>query len=194
MCYFSAFTKNFWINLLINVEDNNANPNDNQQRNVENQEDEANNAHNEHQVPTPTWQGEEGRIANFVNTMNTVLSDWEWEKVDKITMLDNCLIPIMKELIICLVGTGFVFAAILLILGLLFYPDPNAVGIVLPLIGFVEEGSRRLFCFRLSTFVVIATKLCISFRSPLQQWFKVAHKAARDDRYLVGEVLLNFTP
>ena len=31
-------------------------------------------------------------------------------------------------------------------------------------------------------------------RSKFEGWFQAAHDAARDDRYLIGEVLMNYDP
>ena len=38
----------------------------------------------------------------------------------------------------------------------------------------------------------VLAQLCLTMRSPLAHWFQAAHKVARDDRYLIGEVLMNY--
>jgi hypothetical protein len=52
----------------------------------------------------------------------------------------------------------------------------------------------RMLLFRTCMAFHIIVQLCSSFRLALESWFHAAHKAARDDRYLVGEVLMDYVP
>ena len=60
--------------------------------------------------------------------------------------------------------------------------------------GLVEHGRFRMMTLRLCMALHIIVQLCSAFRAPLEIWFQAAHKAARDDRYLIGEVLMNYEP
>ena len=51
-----------------------------------------------------------------------------------------------------------------------------------------------MISYQVFTTVSVLTELCRAYRGPLRNWFKRAHKTARDHRYLVGEVLLNYRP
>lgn len=55
-------------------------------------------------------------------------------------------------------------------------------------------GSHRLYIFRLATASTVSVQLSMAFRKQIQRWVVTIHKTARDDRYLIGEVLLNFQP
>lgn len=40
----------------------------------------------------------------------------------------------------------------------------------------------------------VMLQLCSASKARLEGWFHAAHEAARDDRYLIGEVLMNHNP
>ena len=56
----------------------------------------------------------------------------------------------------------------------------------------VVDGRHRLYVFRLASVSTLLVQLCISFRKHIQRWFGAVHKTARDDRYLIGEILMNY--
>jgi len=56
------------------------------------------------------------------------------------------------------------------------------------------SGSHRVYIFRLAAASTLFVQLCTAFRKQIQSWFGAVHKTARDDRYLIGEILLNYTP
>jgi hypothetical protein len=65
-------------------------------------------------------------------------------------------------------------------------------GVQLPFLGLVGIGSFGKTLFRLCMAVHILVQLASGFRSSIDGWFEAAHAAARDDRYLIGELLLNY--
>lgn len=48
--------------------------------------------------------------------------------------------------------------------------------------------------FRIMSGLVLVSRLSFACHTMLHHWFKAAHQAARDDRYLVGEVLMDYVP
>jgi len=166
-CYVGIFTKEYWHGLFLNFNENNIF--DNEQRN-----DGQNN------VIGKTWQGKNGKIYNFFYTIRLVLLNWEWDKIDEEQLLKNFTIPIIRELGLCLIGTitAFIFVS--------YFKT------YVPTISLIGYGRCRMFTFRLYALCMMLSRLCIVFRPQLHRWFKVAHKFARDDRYLIGEILLNY--
>jgi hypothetical protein len=70
----------------------------------------------------------------------------------------------------------------------------TAVAFIAPLVEAAGRQIEATAMFRiLSIFGMVLDSLNSSKRS-LKRWFQVAHKIARDDRYLVGEILLNYSP
>jgi len=61
-----------------------------------------------------------------------------------------------------------------------------------PIFGEIERGLFRQVSFRVCMVVHVVIQLCSAFRVQIEGWFEAAHSAARDDRYLIGEVLLNY--
>merc|ERR1719203_39444 len=161
MCYYGAFSKGFWQNLAINFNENNA-------QNAPDQNGEG---------TQDTRRGRNGKAANFVNTMIDVLERWEWEKVDSTVLIRNCLLPIAMELAICINCSFLMFVFVHYVFPIKLVPF------------FTDLGLYRIVCLRISLFMVITTRLCSSYNSVIHHWFQAAHKAARDDRYLIGEQL-----
>jgi len=175
MSYFGAFSRNFWQSLIMNMNENNN----------EQEENEANGNINEIQ----NWQGKDGIIYNFTNTLVSVFSGWEWDKVDSSVLLKSCMLPLVKEL-------GLLFCCSLFTFSVQSYIFPyvsstSFLSNILPSLS--DVGNYRRIAFLLCTLFVITTRLCFSCHTMLHHWFKAAHKAARDDRYLIGEELLDFT-
>ena len=61
-----------------------------------------------------------------------------------------------------------------------------------PLVGAMGIGVFRMLMFRSCMALHVLFQLCSAFREQLERWFEAAHSAARDDRYLIGEVLMNY--
>lgn len=193
MCYFQMFTKRFWADLIIGEGRANANADeqDNEpdgarqggdggrnnldRNNVAGGEDNA-------QVPVATeppkfiWQGKDGAIARAVESIKAFTSGWEWDKVDKQLLLEDCAFPISKHLAIAF---AIPVAAL-----------PFAASLT-------KAAGRQIGATAIFRIVAIATIIVDSINSSkqgLNRWFQAAHKIARDDRYLIGEILLNYSP
>jgi hypothetical protein len=69
-----------------------------------------------------------------------------------------------------------------------------AVAFVAPLVDAAGRQIGTTAMFRIFASVSTAIDFFNSSKRSLTRWFEVAHKVARDDRYLVGEILLNYSP
>jgi E3 ubiquitin-protein ligase MARCH6 len=120
---------------------------------------------------TGVWQGEDGIVGNSVQSIVAFANGWEWDKLDKKALLQDLSLPIFRHLAIsCLV--------------------PWAMAMFLSQAG-VDISTTVL------RLIIVATILIDYVRSnkeSLQRWFEAAHKIARDDRYLIGEILQNYSP
>lgn len=173
MCYFGAFSRRFWQGLVMNVNENNA-------------QEEAN-ANIEQGL---CWQGKDGRIYNFINSLVDILVCWEWDKVDSTVLLRNCMLPISKELGLLFFGSLFTFFTHMYIFP--YISSTSFLSSILPMLA--EIGFYRMITFRISAALVLTIRLCFVCHNMLHHWFQAAHRAARDDRYLVGEVLMDYIP
>jgi hypothetical protein len=184
------FTTSFWIDMVIGDAQGNANADENQDAGpagarqggindpgrIVNEEEINVQDEGVHIPERATWQGKDGAIAQTVESMKAFVLDWEWDKVDKQSLLQNCAYPVAKHLAIsCVVPT----AASLLIL---------------PLIDAMGKQVGPTSTFRIFAIVSIIVDFVNSSKSSLQRWFQVAHKIARDDRYLIGLRLQNYSP
>lgn len=61
-----------------------------------------------------------------------------------------------------------------------------------PVIGEVENALYRAVVFRTFAVVTLLAQFAAANRAALRRWFQAAHRAARDGRYLEGEILLNY--
>jgi E3 ubiquitin-protein ligase MARCH6 len=179
LCVKSVFTKQFWINignLIFVVEGEDGN------RGRDNGDDNTNEKF--------CWQGaKKGRIARFFRMLSRALLRNEWDKVDHDVLLAECVYPIATQATLALFLPSMLFAVWLLCLGFLSHEN---VGMVLPRFGLIFEGVFRQHVFRALTAVTVTVQLFLLSSVQLREWFEVLHKAARDDRYLVGEMLLNY--
>jgi hypothetical protein len=66
--------------------------------------------------------------------------------------------------------------------------------VAVPFFGVVERGLLKMVLFRICMAVHVLVQLGSSSRARLEIWFQAAHDAARDDRYLIGEILMNYDP
>lgn len=175
LCSWNVFSKTFWVNLgngMLEVD---------VEQNRRDREQNANAQGNQNGAGALLWQGKNGRTGKFFGILKAVLFHWEWDQVDYVALLVECAIPVSKSL-------GITFLAPSLCYLLWFWSMDVLVGLSdLP-------GSHRLYIFRLATASTLFVQLCIAFRAQIQRWVVTLHKTARDDRYLIGEVLLNFQP
>ena len=113
ICYTGVFTKDFWMRFRGALEANEnaqnaagaangaANNAANGAGNFDenNQNDGVGIAPNNHHLQ---WQGENGKIGQFLSVIIPVFSNWEWDKVDRDILLDEVLLPITKQLLMTL--------------------------------------------------------------------------------------------
>jgi len=66
--------------------------------------------------------------------------------------------------------------------------------ITLPLARVIGRQLELTAIFRVSAIASIVADFVFSSKDSLQCWFQVAHRVARDDQYLIGEILLNYSP
>ena len=185
MCYFQMFTMKFWSDLIIGR--GQANADDEDQPNVGAGQGGRNNAGGDNNIAQGAnaantgestqgfiWQGQDGVIARIVVSIKAVSSGWEWDKVDKQLLLRDCALPVSKHIAIaCVVPVAAVLFPRLLV---------NAVG--------KKLGSTIIF--RIAAITTVLLDTINSSKDGLNHWFQAAHKIARDDRYLIGEILLNY--
>lgn len=183
---FSVFTRKFWSNIghgmLEPPVDDDGNP-------VPARNDAGNEAEAAQETPWD-WQGPNGRVARFFNVWKSIVLEWNWEKVDSITLLDDFSRPIAKQLASALVGSSLSFQFTLILAPLVF--SYNQGGIMIPFAGSIPLAPFRRAVFQICMASHVLIQLGSAFRSKLEGWFEAAHAAARDDRYLIGEVLVNY--
>jgi E3 ubiquitin-protein ligase MARCH6 len=170
LCFHSVFTKQFWVNFgnaAFEADGDNANaPNADPPDNA--------NGH-------VSWQGSEnGRIARFFNVLQAAMLRGQWDRVDPDVLLVECVIPIAMQV------------------GLALCVPIVSYGASASILSYIEhhhllDGVFQMFAFRALCATTIGTQCLVVFRDELQEWFKVVHKTARDDGYLIGEVLLNYS-
>lgn len=188
--YYSVFTKQFWANvgngMLEPPLDENGNPlpprNEDARRVNNGRAVVGNNGMN--------WQGKDGRVARFLNVWRACLFEWDWEKVDRVTLLDDFSSPIARQLASALVGSTLSFIFLMHFVRFLVRSEQGQM--FFPILGEIDRGLFRQVAFRVCMVTHVVIQLCSAFRLPIEGWFEAAHSAARDDRYLIGEVLLNY--
>jgi len=187
MCYFQMFSVKFWTDMVMGDIPGNGNDNLNAVPVGERQEGANNPAQNvnrrgniaqgtdANEVTGSTWQGKDGVIACTVESVKAFASGWEWDKVDKQSLLQDCAIPISKHLAIsCAVPVA-------------------ALAFSIPLLNTLGRQIGVNAIFRTFTIASIVVDSVNSSKGSLNCWFQAAHNIARDDRYLIGEILLNYS-
>jgi len=189
MCYTNAFTRHFWYSLV-----NAAFEDDEIARNIRRGQPprpvdivfpgvwDSNREHLGH------WQGQDGRVGRFISIVGSVFLHWEWDRVDADILIYDFLLPIVRTLCFSLITPlalyrSCCFDAV---------AGEGTSGILVLCVGLTDVGICRLAFFRIFAVLTLTCQFMLAFQSQLKDWFQVAHKAARDDRYLVGEVLLNY--
>ena len=191
--YFSVFTRQFWANvgngMLEPPLDENGNP---IPARIDPNAGRGDNrgANGDAVVDRMAWQGKEGRVARFFNLWRAVVFEWNWEKVDRVTLLDEFAYPVAKQVTSALVGSSLAFQFLLHLVPLFASSEQGMIR--LPFLGGIERGIFRQISFRSCMATHVLVQLCSAFRGQLESWFEAAHAAARDDRYLIGEVLMNY--
>jgi len=170
LCYFGAFKRSFWIEIGLLRRGNNRGEVAGQNNAIPPRGEIENGAKGEDAASSSLWQGDKGIIFHFFNIISSVLFDMEWDKVDRTVLLDDCAMPVFWQLFITLTSSTCLY-----ILSIVF-----------------SIGENRRILYRLLFSIALSAQLAFSFQPQLRAWFNVAHKAARDDRYLIGEILLDY--
>jgi E3 ubiquitin-protein ligase MARCH6 len=174
--YYSAFRRKFWSNVRTLAMEGIAGgrvgePNRNNNRMV------ANNPRLDINAPrmeyendhlNDGWQGDDGRVGKCLNCIHSAFWMFEWDKMDKDILLEKTLYPIVHNVLTAIVIPMAIF---------LFTTISFGVGVIM---------------YRASITVVLLVDMFIALKEPLKKWYISAHKAARDHRYLIGKVLLNY--
>ncbi len=170
LCIESVFTKKFWVNIgnaAFEADDEDAGLAD----------PDADADRNSH----VSWQGSKrGRIARFFHVLLGAILHGQWDLVDPDVLLVDCVFPLSRMVAVALcfpvVGCWSIFA---------FLHVTMSPQVVYEVWQFLLQG----LCI-----ITIALQGCAIFADDILKWFQIAHDAARDDRYLIGEVLLNYSP
>jgi hypothetical protein len=115
LAFFSVFTKSFWTNIGNGIleppvdEIGPADPprNDGNGRNRDG--DIFEEAGEVVGAPYRGWQGKGGRVARFFNIWRAVFLEWEWERVDKTSLLEEFARPAARQIASALVGSSLSF-------------------------------------------------------------------------------------
>lgn len=142
--------------------------------------------------PIIQWQGTNGRLGHFAKAIIPVIANWEWDKVDHKVFLLDLFYPIMYRLLITLSVPCVVVISVNFFMHTIPEIDMEVTGIIVPRTDIFHDGLFYMTIFRVSLLAVIVVQLVLSFKGPLNRWFQIVHKAARDDRYLIGETLMNY--
>eukprot|EP00586_Coscinodiscus_wailesii_P010968 CAMPEP_0172516638 /NCGR_PEP_ID=MMETSP1066-20121228/277912_1 /TAXON_ID=671091 /ORGANISM="Coscinodiscus wailesii, Strain CCMP2513" /LENGTH=1355 /DNA_ID=CAMNT_0013298207 /DNA_START=65 /DNA_END=4132 /DNA_ORIENTATION=+ len=194
LCYVGAFTKEFWVAIGLAFNGGEGGNNGNDQNNQNAQGDNQNVEAVDDSRQSMKWQGKNGRIAVFVDVLSSVICGWEWDKVDHVPLLNDCAYPVTRQIMTSLLGSCTAFIANAIISMALLGGVSETPSFSLPIIGVIEKGWYLMILYRASLLVVVTIQMASVFSSPLQSWFQAAHKAARDDRYLVGKILMDYKP
>ena len=190
--YNSVFTKEFWVNIgngILEPPDENI-PGNLANNNGAAGDDDDVDGNNEGNGLD--WQGKRGRVAVFFGIWRSIILNWEWESVDRVGLLQEFARPITKQIASALVGSSLFWQFNLTMAPLLLQAGKG--GFFVPLFGLVERSLFRMILFRICTIIHVTVQLCSAFRGRIQGWFQLVHEAARDDRYLIGEILMNYDP
>jgi E3 ubiquitin-protein ligase MARCH6 len=120
---------------------------------------------------TLDWQGEHGRTACFFEVWKHVIVDFEWDKVDPAILLDQFALPILRQLSI----TMLILSTVLLTCDW-WHILPGLANVIV----------------RSVLYATGAVQIGFVWKDQVRKWLQVAHDAARDDLYLVGEVLVDY--
>jgi len=175
LCYHGAFRAVFWVKIQKLVFGTIAGgpPLENDGNGGNNRQNQNVAAENAKDLEIALAQND-GGVARLVHVLNAAIYNHEWDKIDRSILLDGCLFPVTYHLAsILLIPLG----ACSLIEHIIHLPSEEILAINLH------------WCF---AFITLIVKLSKQYQSSLKSWYAVCHKAARDHRYLVGQVLLDY--
>ena len=187
LLYCKVFTRQFWTNVGNGMLDPPLNDDGNPNPNARNNNREDTNAEN-----GLIWQGKQGRVAKFFKIWKSMMLDWEWDAVDRTILIDQFARPTTREIVSTLVGSSLSYLLALYAFVAMFKVRKGSF--MFPVFGAVEVGIFRKLLFRFCMAVHVLFQIGSRSRSRIDRWFEAAHEAARDDRYLIGELLMNYNP
>lgn len=118
--------------------------------------------------PKDEWQGADGRVGIFLHSIHSALWMHEWDRMDKEILLSRTLYPILY---------GILKATVIPMAIFLFTTISFGTGV---------------FMYHASVVFVALYEICYTAREPLQKVARELHKSARDHKYLIGKILLNY--
>jgi hypothetical protein len=127
------------------------------------------------------WQGKNGKVGRFFTRMSDILLGQEWDVIDEAALVDELLRPVMKVLVTIILAP--VTAIISVHVMSKFIPFMQVL---------VEDDIARNNVMRYTLASAMSMISLIASKEMLQSWYIKAHKTARDHRYLVGELLVNY--
>jgi E3 ubiquitin-protein ligase MARCH6 len=191
LLYFKCFTKQFWANVGNGMLEPPLHENRIPNPPLQNREPEVNNGEVFDRYENDVvWQGNHGRVANFFRILRVVLLNWEWDAVNRTALLEQFARPVTKQLASAFIGSTSLYCLLLYVLTVLFPVEGSEI--TFPILGPVSQGAFCMVAFRFCAVTHIFLQFASAFRGSINGWFEAAHEAARDDRYLTGEVLLNY--
>ena len=119
------------------------------------------------------WQGRSGRISSFWKCLWLAFSRWEWDRVDSDVLLANCALPVFKGLL------SIAFPPLFIVFFSRLFPSESSK--------FLTSGAS----LRAYLLVTFSYQLWKMWGKELSLFVESGRKYARDERYLVGEILLN---
>jgi E3 ubiquitin-protein ligase MARCH6 len=185
MCYCGVFTRDFWIDVGAAALDAEVHAREHDDGEAPDRDDGGSVV----DLPDSTWQGQDGKIGRFVATLTSAIFKWEWDYVDHHVLLTDSSKTVARHVITSLVTPSVAFLAWLFALRLVNQHNSN---VVVPFIGEVDNDLYRAIVFRTFAVVTLLAQFAAANRVAMRRWFQAAHRAARDGRYLEGEILLNY--
>lgn len=135
--------------------------------------------------PLPvSWQGPNGRIGQFWDVWKAVLLSWEWDKVDHVVLLYQCAIPVAFQVLMLATAVVASLTCVAFSDGDVFIDlNPVVLG---------RFSLTQAFTVRGGLLVILMLQLHFVWQKELGTWFQAVHRTARDERYLIGQVLKNY--
>jgi len=212
LCYIGVFQVDFWIEIIDDIGA------DNGRDHVEREFDDIPNERRKRTLPKLlSWQGNNGKLGRFIRTVTDVLYYSEWDKVDRTVLLDECCLPLLKSFSISLFAP--LSFSLLFRISKLFYKG-RLHGKFFKVIfqknesGRISGHNRNIFCqfysdladfysilafdaditiYRIFLLLIITVQVVRASRRNIRELGKFMHQAARDDKYLIGQMLLNYS-
>ncbi|GFH56482.1 hypothetical protein CTEN210_12958 [Chaetoceros tenuissimus] len=197
LCVLGAFKQQFWNKMKTlaidgiagapiddedgNNNNNNANANGRRRRGA-NRQQRAANAEEEDDGSDPSqWQGKNGKVGRFFTRMSDILLRQEWDVIDEVELVDELLRPVMKVLVTIILAPVTAITSV------------HVMSKFIPLMQvLVEDDIARNNVMRYTLASAMSIISLFASKEMLQSWYIKAHKTARDHRYLVGELLVNY--